>query len=178
MAHNTKSGVAHFASENDAESIEKIKTLLSYLPSNNTEASPFVDTGDDPERMDESLDTLVPENPRKIYDMKKVIRSIVDNVRSLNLTSIMPAINLLLCEDGRRTIGIIANQPNHLAGALTSMLRIRQAGLSGFAMPSTSPCSLSPMCLVTSRAATRSGGESSATAQRFCGLIPRLRCPR
>jgi len=79
MAHNTKSGVAHFACESDADSIKRIKLLLGYLPSNNQETPPVVDTGDSPERMDEHLDTLVPENPRTLYDIKEVIHAIVDN---------------------------------------------------------------------------------------------------
>ena len=119
MTHNTKSGVAHFASENDAESIEKIKALLSYLPSNNSETTPLIDTGDDPERMDDRLDTLVPENPRKIYDIKKAIRAIVDNGEILEPHEHF-ARNMIVCfaRMGGRTIGIIANQPNHLAGCL------------------------------------------------------------
>ena len=119
MTHNKKSGVAHFACENDAESIEKIKALLSYLPSNNTEKPPIIDAGDDPKRMDESLDTLVPENPRKIYDIKKAIRAIVDNGAILEPHEHF-ARNMIVCfaRMGGQPIGIIANQPNHLAGCL------------------------------------------------------------
>jgi len=119
MTHNTKSGVAHFACENDAESIEKIKALLSYLPSNNRENPPLIDTGDDPERMDDRLDTLVPENPRKMYDMKQVIRAIVDRGEILEPHEHY-ARNMIVCfaRMGGRTIGIIANQPTHLAGCL------------------------------------------------------------
>jgi len=119
MTHNTKSGVAHFACENDAEAIEKIKVLLSYLPSNNKEFPPFVDTGDDPERMEESLDTLVPENPRKMYDMKKIIRAIVDKGEIFEPHEHF-ARNIIVCfaRMGGHSVGIIANQPYHLAGSL------------------------------------------------------------
>ena len=119
MTHNTKSGVAHFACENDADSIEKIKVLLSYLPSNNREDPPLIDTGDDRERMDECLDTLVPENPRKMYDMKQVIHAIVDNGEVLEPHEHY-ARNMVVCfaRMGGRTVGIIANQPGHLAGCL------------------------------------------------------------
>jgi len=79
MAHNSRSGVAHFACENDEDAIESIKELLSYLPSNNMEDPPLVETGDDPLRTDPGLDTIIPDDPRKTYDMKDVIRSIVDN---------------------------------------------------------------------------------------------------
>jgi methylmalonyl-CoA decarboxylase subunit alpha len=119
MTHNTKSGVAHFACENDAETIEKIKTLLSYLPSNNREHPPSVNTGDDPERVDEGLDTIVPENPRTLYDMKKVIRSIVDNGDFFEPHEHF-ARNIIVCfaRMGGNTVGIIANQSKYLAGCL------------------------------------------------------------
>lgn len=119
ITHNTKSGVAHFACENDAETIEKVKALLSYLPSNNRETPPLIDTGDDPERMVDRLDTLVPENPRKMYDMKQVIRALVDRGEILEPHEHY-ARNIIICfaRMGGRTVGIIANQPTHLAGCL------------------------------------------------------------
>ncbi len=78
-AHSEKSGVAHFACENDADCIEQIKRLLSYLPANNMEDPPAPATGDDPRRTAPALDTIIPDNPSKAYDMKDVIRAIVDN---------------------------------------------------------------------------------------------------
>lgn len=119
MTHNTKSGVAHFACESDADSIEKIKRLLSYLPSNNMEDPPVVDTGDDPERIDEGLDTILPEDPRKMYDMKDVIYSLVDNGEILEPHEHY-ARNIIVCfaRMGGQTVGIIANQPKVLAGCL------------------------------------------------------------
>ena len=79
MTHNSVSGVAHFAAENEVDCIEQIRYLLSYLPSNNLEEAPVVETGDDPSRADESLNTLLPDNPNMPYDMKDVITTIVDN---------------------------------------------------------------------------------------------------
>ena len=79
MTHNSRSGVAHFAAENDEDCIEQIRYLLSFLPSNNMEETPRVETGDDPNRQDDLLNTVVPDNPNAPYDMKDVIRSIVDN---------------------------------------------------------------------------------------------------
>jgi len=119
MAHNTKSGVAHFACESDAESIEKIKLLLGYLPSNNMEDPPVVDTGDDPERTDDSLGGVVPENPRRMYDKKDLIYSIVDNGEILEPHEHF-ARNIIVCfaRMGGRVVGIIANQPKFLAGCL------------------------------------------------------------
>ncbi|MBT8334816.1 MAG: methylmalonyl-CoA carboxyltransferase, partial [Deltaproteobacteria bacterium] len=119
MTHNTKSGVAHFACESDNESIERIRLLLGYLPSNNMEDPPIVDTGDDPERIDERLDTLVPENPRQMYDMREVISSLVDNGEFMEPHEHY-ARNMLVCfaRMGGRVVGIIANQPKFLAGCL------------------------------------------------------------
>jgi len=119
MTHNTKSGVAHFACESDAESIEKIRLLLGYLPSNNLEDPPVVATGDDPERIDERLDTLVPENPRKLYDIREVISSLVDNGEFMEPHEHY-ARNMIVCfaRMGGRVVGIIANQPKFLAGCL------------------------------------------------------------
>lgn len=119
ITHNTKSGVAHFACESDAETIEQIKMMLGFLPASNLEKPPIVDTGDDPARIDEKLDTLVPENPRRLYDMKAVIHSLVDNGEILEPHEHY-ARNMIVCfaRMGGRTVGIIANQPKVLAGCL------------------------------------------------------------
>ena len=119
MAHNSRSGVAHFASENDEDALASIKELLSYLPSNNMEDPPLVETGDDPLRTDSRLDDIIPDDPRKTYDMKDVIRSIVDNAHFFEPHEYY-APNMLVCfaRLNGRVIGIIANQPMHLAGCL------------------------------------------------------------
>ncbi len=119
MAHNTKSGVAHFACDSDADAIEMIKELLSYMPSNNMEDPPLVDLGDDPGRMDVALDDIIPEDPRRSYDMKEVIRSIVDGGQFLEPHELY-AQNMIVCfaRLNGRSIGVIANQPNYLAGCL------------------------------------------------------------
>ncbi|UCG19800.1 MAG: methylmalonyl-CoA carboxyltransferase [Deltaproteobacteria bacterium] len=119
MAHNTKSGVAHFACEDDANAIERIKTLLAFLPNNNMEEPPRIDTGDSPLRTDPSLDSIIPDNPMASYDIKTVIKSIVDNgnfyeIHEFYAQNIVVGFARL---DGR-TIGIIANQPKVLAGCL------------------------------------------------------------
>jgi acetyl-CoA carboxylase carboxyltransferase component len=119
MTHNTKSGVAHFACETDEDAIGRIRELLSYLPSNNMEDPPVTDSDDDPERTDPALDTIVPDDPRKTYDMKIIIRSLVDGGRILEPHEFY-AENIIVCFarlDGH-TIGIIANQPVVLAGSL------------------------------------------------------------
>lgn len=119
MTHNSVSGVAHFAAENEEDCLEQIRYLLSFLPSNNMEDAPHVETGDDPSRMDESLDSVIPDNPNAPYDMKDVIRSIVDNGEFYEVHQHF-AKNIICCFarfDGR-PVGIIANQPNVMAGCL------------------------------------------------------------
>ncbi len=119
MTHNTKSGVAHFACESDEDAIIRIRELLSYLPQNNMEDPPVVDLDDNPNRKDPSLDGIVPDDPRKSYDMKAIIRSLVDGGRIFEPHQYY-AENMIVCFarlDGH-TIGIIANQPLALAGSL------------------------------------------------------------
>ncbi|RLD96533.1 MAG: methylmalonyl-CoA carboxyltransferase, partial [Aquificota bacterium] len=79
MAHNTISGVAHFAAENDEECLLMIRELMSFLPSNNLEDPPHKETNDDPYREDEDLNHLVPDDPNRPYDMKELIRAVVDD---------------------------------------------------------------------------------------------------
>ncbi|MCK4444932.1 MAG: methylmalonyl-CoA carboxyltransferase, partial [Thermoplasmata archaeon] len=84
MSHNQKSGVAHFAAENEEHCIEMIKTLLSYLPSNNLDDPPRIETGDDINRMDEELAKIVPEESDQPYDMKDIILRVVDDAASIS----------------------------------------------------------------------------------------------
>ncbi len=119
MTHNTKSGVAHFACESDEDAIARIRELLSYLPQNNMEDPPVVESGDDPRRTDPALDGVIPDEPRKNYDMKEIIRSVVDDSRFVEPHQYY-AENMIVCLarlDGH-TVGIIANQPKTLAGSL------------------------------------------------------------
>ena len=119
MVHNTKSGVSHFACESDEDAIARIRELLAYLPANNMEDPPVVDIGDSPDRMDPALDDIIPDDPKKTYDMKDVIRSLVDG-GSIFEPHELYAENIIVCFarlDGR-TVGIIANQPLSLAGSL------------------------------------------------------------
>jgi methylmalonyl-CoA decarboxylase alpha subunit len=119
MTHNSTSGVAHFAAENEEDCIEQIRYLLSFLPSNNLDEAPIVDTGDDPNRMDDGLNSLLPDNPNMPYNMKDVITSIVDNGEFYEVHAHY-AMNIITCFarfDGR-SVGIIANQPNVMAGCL------------------------------------------------------------
>src|SRR3990172_1405281 len=119
VTHASKSGVAHFAVENEIECIGTIKKILSYIPSNNVDDPPLAETGDDPQRMDPRLDSIVPENPNKPYDMKEVIRSVVDHGEFLEVHELYAA-NIIVgfARLGGRSVGIVANQPAVLAGVL------------------------------------------------------------
>jgi propionyl-CoA carboxylase beta chain len=117
--HMEKSGVAHFAGEDNEDTIRLIKELLRFLPQNNREKPPVIQCTDDPERMDESLKTAVPENSKKTYDMKKVILPTVDNGYFLEVQKDW-AKNIIVgfARYNGMPTGIIANQPNWLAGSL------------------------------------------------------------
>jgi acetyl-CoA carboxylase carboxyltransferase component len=119
IAHATKSGVCHFVCDSDAHAIELIKKLLSYLPSNNMEDPPLIESNDDPNRIDPALDTIIPDEPTKVYNMRDIIQSIVDNGEILE-PHYHYAQNAIVCfaRLNGRTVGIIANQPMHLAGCL------------------------------------------------------------
>ncbi|MBP2625956.1 MAG: Propionyl-CoA carboxylase [Firmicutes bacterium] len=119
MTHNTTSGVAHFVAENDNDCIEQIRYLMSFLPSNNLDGSPVMACTDDINRMDESLNTLLPDNPNQPYNMKDIITSIADNgefyeVQPYFAQNIITAFARF---DGQ-SVGIIANQPSVMAGCL------------------------------------------------------------
>lgn len=119
VTHATKSGVAHFAVEDEVECFDKIKKLLSFLPSNNVDDPPFMEMNDPIDRMDEALNSIVPDNPNKPYDMKDVIRAIVDQGDFFEVHDLY-AQNLLVgfARLRGRPVGIIANQPSVLAGVL------------------------------------------------------------
>ncbi len=119
MTHNTRSGVAHFAAESEQECFEQLRTLISFLPLNNMDDPPYVAPSDDPERMDEDLQTLIPDSPRKAYDMIKVIEAVVDDGFFFEVQPYW-ARNLVIGFarlDGH-VVGIVANQPMQLAGTL------------------------------------------------------------
>ena len=117
--HASKSGVAHFAAENEEEGIATIRELLSYLPQNNLEEAPVKPTSDPYNRVDDSLNEIVPDNPNKAYDMYRVIRSIVDDGAFLEVHRNF-ARNIIVgfAHMNGRSVGVVANQPSILAGAL------------------------------------------------------------
>ncbi len=119
MVHASKSGVAHLVGNNEAETLLMTRKLMSFIPQNNLDEVPIIETNDPEDRMDEELNYIVPDNPNKPYDIKDVITRIVDNG---DFFEIMPdyAMNIVIgfARLGGRSIGIIANQPNYLAGVL------------------------------------------------------------
>lgn len=119
MAHNAVSGNAHFASENEEACLAEVRTLLSYIPSNNLEEAPMFETNDDPERMDEGLNTIVPDSSNAPYDMINIIKSVADNNEFFEVQPHY-AKNILTgyIRLNGRSIGVIANQPKFMAGCL------------------------------------------------------------
>jgi propionyl-CoA carboxylase beta chain len=117
--HSEVSGVCHLASDTEADGLYLIRKLLSYLPQNNMEDPPFVQTGDDPLRMEEELDRIVPDDPSKPYDIKQIIRLIVDDGQFFEIQENYAA-NIVIgfARLGGHSIGIVANQPAVLAGVL------------------------------------------------------------
>jgi propionyl-CoA carboxylase beta chain len=118
-AHNTVSGVAHFAAEDEEDCMQVIRQLLSYMPQNNMEDPPLATPTDDPQRMDEELDTIVPDSPTKPYDMKEIIRHVVDNGEFLEVQQHW-AQNIIIgfARLNGRSVGIVAQEPAVLAGVL------------------------------------------------------------
>jgi len=117
--HSQVSGTAHFIADNEEECMQIVKKLLSYLPPNNSEYPPTVDTGDDPNRMDESLADIIPTDPRKPYDMHDVIARVVDKGEFLEVFPHF-AQNMItaFARLNGQTVGLLANQPKMLAGCL------------------------------------------------------------
>lgn len=119
MVHGTKSGVTHFVADNEEEGIMLIRKLLSYLPQNNLEEAPLAHCDDPIDRLDDSLNEVIPDNPNKPYDVKDVIHSIVDYGEFLEVhRNYAQNIVVGFARFNGVSTGIVANQPNYLAGVL------------------------------------------------------------
>lgn len=119
VTHNKKSGVAHVSAQNELECIMQIKRLLSYLPSNNLEDAPFLDTGDPRNRREERLAKIIPDDPNKPYDMKELIGLVMDRDSFFEIHPLYaPNIVVGFARLGGHSVGIVANQPKELAGCL------------------------------------------------------------
>jgi propionyl-CoA carboxylase beta chain len=117
--HATKSGVAHFTSPDEVACLEDARYLLSFLPQNNRERPPFTTPADPRDREDAGLDTLVPDNPNKPYDMHDVIRRVIDGGEFLEVNERW-AENIVcgFARLGGHAVGVVGNQPRTLAGVL------------------------------------------------------------
>jgi propionyl-CoA carboxylase beta chain len=126
--HSVKSGVAHFAVPGDREAIALVRELLAFLPSNNVDLAPRLDTGDPVDREDEALDSLVPESPNQPYDMHALVQSVADDGHFLEVHQhYAPNILVGFVRLAGRSVGIVANQPAHLAGTLDIAASVKAA---------------------------------------------------
>jgi len=128
VTHNTKSGVAHFLSSDDEDCINMIKELLSFLPQNNLENPPSLTSNDSPDRTESRLNEIVPNDPKTPYNIQEVINLIVDDgkffeVQALHSKNIVIGLSRM----NGHVIGIVANQPAHLAGVLDIECSIKAA---------------------------------------------------
>jgi propionyl-CoA carboxylase beta chain len=162
MTHNEKSGVAHFAVDDDRACLSLIRNLLGFLPSNNLDPAPFVATTDSPERENETLDHLIPSSPNQPYDMLDLIHAITDGGEFLEVHQHF-ARNLIVgfARLAGRSVGIVANQPAHLAGVLDIDASVKGARFVRF-------CDAFNIPLVTFEDVP---GFLPGTAQEFGGII-------
>ncbi len=117
--HSRVSGVCHVVAENDEDCLLKIRDLLSYLPSNNREKPPFVDTGDDPNRKDEKLNNILPPKTNQPYNMKNILTRIIDNGKLFEIhANWAPNMIVGFARIGGYSVGIVANQPMVLSGSI------------------------------------------------------------
>src|SRR3984885_3849529 len=160
--HSTRSGVCHLEASDDESALRTIRELLSYMPSNNVDDPPFRAATDDPNRRDEALDTVVPENANKPYDMRDIITRVIDDG---HLLEIQPdwAQNMLIgfARLGGYSVGIVANQPAYLAGCLDIDASVKAARFVRF-------CDCFNIPIVTF---VDVPGFLPGTAQEFGGII-------
>jgi propionyl-CoA carboxylase beta chain len=161
-AHGATSGVAHFAADGEEECLALIRELMTFLPSNNLEDPPLRPTRDPVDRRDEALQTLVPEQPNKPYDMKAVLRSVLDDHYFFEVhAAFAPNIVVGFGRLGGRPVGIVANQPAHLAGCLDINASVKAARFVRF-------CDCFNIPIVTFEDVP---GFLPGTAQEYGGII-------
>ncbi len=160
--HTTKSGVAHLAADSDEMAIHYLKELLSFIPQNNMEAPPRVETADPVDREDEGLCCLIPENPNQPYDIKQIITTTVDDGRYFEIQpEYAPNISIGFARYGGQSVGVVANNPLHLAGVLDNDASIKAARFVRF-------CDAFNIPLVTF---VDVPGFLPGTAQEYGGII-------
>src|SRR5689334_10601872 len=160
--HGTTSGVAHFAADGEEECVALIRELLTFLPQNNLEEPPLRPTQDPIERRDEALQSIVPAQPNKPYDIKDLVRTVLDDRYFFEVHSTFaPNIVVGFGRLGGRPVGIVANQPAHLAGCLDIAASMKAARFVRF-------CDCFNVPLVTF---VDVPGFLPGTAQEFGGII-------
>ena len=160
--HNVKSGVAHFLADTEREAFTQVRRLLSYLPGNNRETPPRVPSTDDPERQDAALQDLVPDNPAQPYDIKAAILGIVDRGSFMEIQEhFAENIVIGLARLDGQPVGVVANQPRILAGALDINASVKAARFVRF-------CDAFNVPLVTF---VDVPGFLPGTAQEYQGII-------
>lgn len=126
--HETISGVAHFALPDEDTCLQQVRALFSYLPSNNLDPVPRIETGDQPSRQDESLNSIIPDNPNKPYDMKLIIQSVMDQGTFLECQpGYAPNMLTGFARLNGYSVGVVANQPLALAGTLDINASVKAA---------------------------------------------------
>src|SRR5260221_3435857 len=160
--HSQRSGVCHLEADDDQDALLMIRELLSFMPSNNIDDRPFVPTADDSNRIDVDLDSAVPENPNKPYDMADIIRRVVDDAHFMEIQKDY-AHNMLIgfARLGGYSAGIVANQPAFLAGCLDIDASVKAARFVRF-------CDAFNIPLVTF---VDVPGFLPGTSQEFSGII-------
>ncbi len=160
--HNSKSGVAHFNGNDEEQTLMMIRELLSFLPSNNLEDPPVKPTVDSSDRVEESLQEVVPADPNKPYDMHEIIQAVIDNKHFLEVQP-QYAQNIIVgfARFGGKPVGIVANQPAHLAGVLDINSSVKAARFVRF-------CDAFNLPLVT---LVDVPGFLPGTGQEFGGII-------
>lgn len=160
--HTSKSGVAHFSGSDEEQTIMMIRELLSFLPSNNLEDAPIKPTIDPSDRVDEKLQEVVPADPNKPYDMHDIIQTVIDNQHFLEVQP-QYAQNIVVgfARFAGRPVGIVANQPGHLAGVLDINSSVKAARFVRF-------CDAFNLPLVTF---VDVPGFLPGTSQEFGGII-------
>ncbi|MFA6618078.1 MAG: acyl-CoA carboxylase subunit beta [Candidatus Neomarinimicrobiota bacterium] len=162
MVHATKSGVAHFAAEDEEEALRIIRELITYIPSNNMEETPIVIPKDTIDRVSEELNTIIPDSANQPYDMKEIIESIADDGEFLEISRhYAPNIITAYARFNGRSVGIVANQPNYLAGVLDIKASIKAARFVRF-------CDAFNIPILT---LVDVPGFMPGTAQEYAGII-------
>ncbi len=162
LTHNTKSGVAHFNGVDEDQTLMMVRELLSFLPSNNLEDPPVKPTIDPSDRISEELQDIVPADPNRPYDMLEIIQRVIDNKHFLEVQP-QYAQNIIVgfARFAGRPVGIVANQPSHLAGVLDINSSVKAARFVRF-------CDAFNLPLVTF---VDVPGFLPGTSQEFGGII-------